>query len=505
MAWFALSIWPLVCIYLYKKMTLAGALSTSIIGGYLLLPSVTSLDLPLIPPLNKTTIPVFSAFILTMFALSKKENSELRVLKGWLPRSPIVLSLFIVAVVGAIGTAVTNQDPIVIGTLFIPGLRSYDSFSILLNLIVLIMPLLLGRRILASADAQKTFLTVLVVSATIYCFPALFEVRMSPQLHTKVYGFFPSSFVQAMRQGGFRPNVFLDHGLSLAMFFAMSFLAALSLYRMSDGKVKQRFLYATILIYVTLVLCKSLGALIIASILAPFILFAALRIQLIVGLCAAVMVITYPMLRLSNLVPVYDIIDFAGSISLERAESLEFRVNNEEALLDRARERPVFGWGGWNRNRVYDEEGNTTSVTDGAWIIAFGEGGWLRYFAVFGLMCWSITAVFLRRVKRLNPVTGFLVLILAAKLVDLLPNAGLQPMHLLIAGALIGRLELKSRPVPEEGVAPDANQSAESGASRDAEARVRYSRSLSRKGVHKRTTAKARRSDQRIAKSRYNK
>ena len=39
--------------------------------------------------------------------------------------------------------------------------------------------------------------------------------------------------------------------------------------------------------------------------------------------------------------------------------------------------RPIFGWGGWGRNRVYDEMGNDMAVTDGYWIIFFGSP-WIR-------------------------------------------------------------------------------------------------------------------------------
>jgi hypothetical protein len=70
-----------------------------------------------------------------------------------------------------------------------------------------------------------------------------------------------------------------------------------------------------------------------------------------------------------------NLIDLAYRASHERGASLEFRIINEDMLLEKARERMVFGWGGWGRSRIYNEEGEDISVTDGYWIILFGTTG----------------------------------------------------------------------------------------------------------------------------------
>ena len=41
-------------------------------------------------------------------------------------------------------------------------------------------------------------------------------------------------------------------------------------------------------------------------------------------------------------------------INEERAHSLEYRLENEDLLIAKALQRPIFGWGGWGRNCVYD-------------------------------------------------------------------------------------------------------------------------------------------------------
>src|SRR5690606_24234269 len=72
-------------------------------------------------------------------------------------------------------------------------------------------------------------------------------------------------------------------------------------------------------------------------------------------------------------------------IDSDRAESLASRFHNENLLAERALERPVFGWGGWNRSRVYNEEGEDISTTDGLWIIVLGKTGF------FGLSALTLT------------------------------------------------------------------------------------------------------------------
>ena len=46
-------------------------------------------------------------------------------------------------------------------------------------------------------------------------------------------------------------------------------------------------------------------------------------------------------------------------------------------------ERPVWGWGGWGRNRVFDTSGRDVSVTDGMWVIYLGVYG------LVGLVAWT--------------------------------------------------------------------------------------------------------------------
>ncbi|MBU2994046.1 hypothetical protein KO486_12585 [Octadecabacter sp. B2R22] len=304
---------------------------------------------------------------------------------------------------------------------------------------------------MASPQAQRSLLIVLIVAASAYTLLALWEVRMSPQLNRTVYGFFPHSWQQHVRNGGFRPLVFLGHGLKLGIFFAIAAVAAAGMWRFSSGPMKSRFLAACALLMFTILLSKVLGAFAITLLMLPLVLFMPRHVQVIALMGVSISVLSFPILRNTQLVPTDRLVSIAESISPERAQSLEFRFDNEDILLERAREKLIFGWGGYGRNRVFDETGEDISVTDGRWVIMFGQGGWVRYIGEMGLLCWSIIAICLRRDK-IDGITIVLMFALAANLIDLIPNSGLLPVTWLLAGSLIGRLEYSGSAAQ---VAPD--------------------------------------------------
>lgn len=441
-AWLMLCIWPVIGIVLFNKLSLPLACCVTIIGGFLILPQEIGIDLPILPELNKHSISVLTALVLSAVKIFQNTHGSI-VLKGWVPREPVTLALLSMLVLGIFGTIQTNQDTLVFGPLVLPGMKLYDAFSFLLSALIMLVPFLLARRVLATPEAQRVLLLVLIVSALIYTLPALWEIRLSPQLHRQIYGYFTGSFMQQVRAGGFRPVVFVGHGLALSVFLCFAVLAAAGFYRASAQKNKARWGLALGWLFVVMVLTKSLGAVFIAVLLLPVVLFFTPRTQLLVAACIAGAVMTFPMLRAAGLVPVDRAMAFAESISVDRSRSLQVRLDNEEPLLERARQRPVFGWGGYSRNRVFDERGRNLSITDGSWILEMGVGGWVRYLAVFGLLCWPIIGLFISKRDRIDPTCTLLALLLCGKLIDLIPNSGMVPYVWLMAGALVGRLEIK--------------------------------------------------------------
>ena len=270
----------------------------------------------------------------------------------------------------------------------------------------------------------------------------------------------PTRSLQQIRNGGFRPVVFLGHGLTVALFAATTLVAAAALWRMNNplrltlGRQRLRLPPSGVTAYlgVVLVLCKSLASLLYGALVVPLVLFASPRLQLRVAVILATISLTYPLLRTMDLVPTATMIDLAELDNADRAASLKFRFDNEEVLLERALEQIWFGWGRWGRGFIYDDTGRNSSVTDGRWIITLGTYGLFGFIAEFGLLALSVfraaSALRFAGTDRDRRCLAALALIVAINMVDLLPNGFLSPWTWLLAGALLGRAEAALRLAP---------------------------------------------------------
>ena len=437
----ALFSWPIVVIILFRVLPRPHAVLISLLGGYLLLPTQGGVDLPLLPALEKHSIPALSVLIVVLIA--RQRETDPPALKGWLPQGFLPRLLILIIIAGSFMTVLTNGDMLVFGPRVLPGLRLYDAFSAALLSVILMLPLLLARKFLAHPEQQRLLLLVMCIAGMLYSLLALYEVRMSPQLNRTLYGYFPHDWIQHLRNGGFRPIVFLSHGLQLATFFAGTLMAAVALMRLGKGARRTNYLLAALWLFMTLVLCKSLGALIIAVAMTPVILLFGARLQALAAAIVVILVISYPLSRGAGLIPVERIYTMAAEYSAERGISLRIRLINEERLLEKASQRPAFGWGGYGRTRLYDEFGNDTSITDGYWVIAIGGGGWTRFLAEFLLLGGPVLLLAMRRRTIGSGMeTTALAVITAGWMIDLLPNSALTPPLWIMAGALWGRLEL---------------------------------------------------------------
>jgi hypothetical protein len=455
--------WPVAVYLLFRYKPRVEALCWSILGGYLLLPTRTGFDLPMVPAVDKDVVPALAVAVLLAFGVgvTEAEKAARRAAPGPLaqkrstfgPFTPLIVLLLLSPIV----TVLTNPEPLVYGPLVIPGLAIYDAASVIGRMAFIVLPFWLAMRYLASPESHETLLKVIVIGLLIYSLPILFEVRMSPQLNVMIYGFFPHDFAQHVRPGGFRPVVFLHHGLWLAIIMCMAVIAAAALWRhrVSMGARAGQWFFAGVYLVIVLFLSNSLGALAIALLLAPAALLMGVRGQLLLAGTLALVVLIYPVLRSSGLIPVDQVVAMAERVSTERAGSLQFRLDHEDALSARAAEKPIAGWGLWGRNEVYDPEtGRSLSVTDGTWIIVIGTFGWLGYISQFGLLTLpTILLAFGRKASNTTPATAGLSLVLAANLLDLLPNATLTPVTWILGGAIAGYYLYRAPETPPE-VAP---------------------------------------------------
>lgn len=438
---------PIAAVVLFRLLSLERALVWTIIGGHLLLPSSTYIKFPMIPTIDRALIPAVSALVLCMIMAPKSVPTfEAPARTG----RQILFGLLLLVVVTPVLTVMHNTEPIIDGRISLPGLKLYDAYGLISVILVALIPLWLGLRYLNTQAGHRAILEIVAISGLVYTLPALVEIRLSPQLHTWVYGFFPSNFVQHVRGDGFRPTVFLNHGLMLGIYFCMSIISAMVLYREArrEGRRSIGWLATAVWITAVLFLSKSLGAFFLACVFASIVFLFGRRVQVTIGVIVAVVVLLYPMLRGAGWIPVDTAYDLALMVNEERAASLKFRLDNEDALLEKANLKPLAGWGSWGRNALYDPEtGDMTSITDGIWLIFIGIYGWLGYIGRFGLLTVPIILYALRR-KTFGDsyITPGLIMVLSALLIDLLPNAGLVNYVWLMAGAVAGLVVWRPAP-----------------------------------------------------------
>jgi hypothetical protein len=370
--------------------------------------------------------------------------------------SGIAEILILALLIGPFITSMLNTDPIRIGQTFLPSIGNYEALSAAAAQFIFIVPVLLGRQFLRGSADNEDILRIMVIAGLAYSLPMLFEVRMAPQLHTWIYGYLPSGFGDEMRGGGFRPVVFLGHGLVVAFFAMTTTVAAAALWRTRTRIGRWGSAGITAYLSFVLLLCKTASAFAYAAALVPLVRWASPRLQLSVASILVIIALAYPMLRIADLFPTTSLVEIAAAVSTDRAGSLKTRFDNEDQLLDRAWQRPWFGWGRFGRNRVYNGwEGGDSSITDGTWIVTLGVFGLVGFVGQFGLLGLAVfraaMALKFAQTTRESGYLAALALIVAINVIDLLPNSSISPWSWLLVGALLGRAEALYAVVRQRG------------------------------------------------------
>lgn len=438
LAYVALYAWPLVAIGLFASLPARWACAITLIGGDMFLPPNLGLHLPGLPELDKDPVLSISAML---GALVVKPRAVL----GSRPTGRYYNIFVALLLLHVLLTCLGNPDSIRAGRRLMPGLGLHDFFSMSIRAVLGWWPaFFLGRKLFSKAADLEVLCTVLTVGGLVYSLFVFVELKMSPQFNNWIYGYRQSAFGQEIRAGGYRPVVFMRHGLNLALFMLMSLFGAIGLARARIRLFGIQTRWMAVYLALVLAACHSSGALVYAVVLVPVLIWMRPRWQARLATVLTALVLFYPLLRLADLVPVDSILGFFETVlGAERAGSLGYRLQNEAQLLQRAMQRPWFGWGGWGRQFLYSDAGTLDSVVDGEWISVLGEGGLLGFVTVFGLMLWPIFVFarkkLLRLTSRREAALGSAVLFMCvAYVIDLLPNAGVAPYLMMLIGALAG-------------------------------------------------------------------
>ena len=431
-------LWPVAAIIFYSSKPVVPATLWTFLAADLFLPFGTSFKFEMIPELDKFSIPTFCALVGCMVVTKRR----LRLSNNFGLTEVLLVSFLVSPVI----TSLLNDDALYFGSTVLPGVGIYDGLSAGLAQFVTLIPFLLGRQFLRKPEDLQRILETLVLAGLIYSIPMLFEIRFSPQLHYWLYGYIPTDFIQEVREGGgYRPMVFMGHGLTACFFLMTTVVASAALWRMKIRVFRFGAGPLTAYLGAVLVLCKSGAALIYGMVLVPLVGWAKPSLQLRLAVVFATLALVYPAMRTAELVPTQTILEMARAVDEARAVSLEVRFVEEEKLLQKAFERPFFGWGRFGRSRVFKVDwrniGFDSSTTDGRWVITLGVYGLVGFIAEFGLLAIPIFRAFKasRVISRQEAIPlCAIALIMAINMIELLPNSTLHSWSWLLAGALLG-------------------------------------------------------------------
>ena len=416
--------WLPTVIVLFKALSSRRAVIVSYLFAWLFLP-VATLDVPGLPDYSKMTATSLGVLIGTLLFDS---NRLKRFRLQWFDLPVIVLAL------SPFATAISN------------GLGVYEGLSAALEKVVrFCFPYLIGRCYLDSVEAFRELAIAVFVGGVLYVPICVWEARMSPTLHSDIYGFRASSMAKGIRYGGFRPLGFMWTYLALVAWMSISFTIGFWLWR---TKTVRKLMGIPMPIYLAgiggaLVLCKTLTAILLVPVGCLIPMFVSRFRMRGAFIALALCVPAFIGVRATGMWDGYSMVHALESFDEERAHSLEVRIVNENRLAEHALKRPVFGWGRWGRSRIYDEDTNEDITRqDGLWIVTLGVQGLVGLVSVCLLFLIPIVRFARRfpprqwRDPALAPTAALAVAVLLT-FINNIPNTTLNPIITFAIGGLI--------------------------------------------------------------------
>lgn len=422
--------WIPLTILFFLVMRPRTAVLCSVIGSFLFLPMATY-DLPGIPAYSKTTA---AALGLILGGLISDQRGEVSF--RWRAYDlPMAVWCFI----SPLASSVVNE------------LGLYDGLSgvvtTFLNWGIFYWA---GRKYFNDCLALRDLSIGMIIGGLIYIPLCLFELRMSPQLSNIFYGFFPHIFSQHVRYGGYRPIVFMQHGLMVALWMAQISIVTYWLWRnkiIRHIKGMPIALLALMLI-VTAIFCKSVNGwtFLLVGIVCCFYFKMCRSVKLFQWILLLIPI--YITLRVIGVLSAETIIEKASLfIDAERLESLSARLMQEDLFSAKAMQQPFFGWGLLSRGWPVSETSRVgVDVVDALWTLVLSVRGLVGLISVYLAMLLGPWLVY--RQYHIVKINGHgyetclvdavvLSLVVIFFMIDALMNGMVSPVYILCSGALV--------------------------------------------------------------------
>lgn len=311
----------------------AVALSLSFVVGYLFLPANIAYDYAGLPPIDKERAIWLGALVGTLVFHTEAVFKMRWHRADWFLLGAILLSGY---------SAVHNRH------------GDWDALSEIAKILLsTALPYLLARIHLCRGSDLVTLVRALFWGAVIYAPLAVWEFRMSPQLHNDVYGYFPHEWLQQVRWGFVRPVLFLGHGLAVGALFGGSFLIGALLLRQRQLRWSLPFpeWVAVGAVGVGVLLSMSFGPWL-AVVAGACVYWVARRWRwapLAAG-APGILWLATVFATGSNWSSMTEPLVAIGAT--QRAESLQYRLDAMSEYAEVISERPWFGHGGWGAGRT---------------------------------------------------------------------------------------------------------------------------------------------------------
>lgn len=335
------------------------------------------------------------------------------------------------------------------------GLGVHDGFSVIFNqALTWGIPYAVGVLYFRSLRGLYELAVGVFAGGLVYVPFCLFEILVSPKLHLWLYGYALGDIDRAeMRFGGWRPMVFMNSGLMVAVWMTAASVIGIWLWR--AGLLRRiaglPVSWLVPVLVATAIWMKSangwfllllgMGLLVAASRWrsgAPVVLVLAL-IPVYVAVCGSGVWSRDRVVRVVQTI-----------LNQERAHSLAYRFRNEEIITRNARERPLLGWGRTSRafldrDRVIhpylDKNIASYAVVDSLWVGVFAMFGAIGLAGFLGSLLLPV-ALFVRRFPAarwteagIAPAAA-LAIVLLLYTIDHLANGFINPVFMLAAGGL---------------------------------------------------------------------
>lgn len=328
------------------------------------------------------------------------------------------------------------------------GLGIADGLSEALSAVITwALSYLIGRIYLTDTSAWRSMIAAILMGGLMYVPFCLTEIMLSPQWHNWIYGYHQHSFLQTMRDGGYRPMVFMQHGLMLSFWMTVSTLVAGVLWY--EGTIRSYFTVpisvCCLMLLTTTILCKSTGAMILLVV--GVIILVLCRVTKLPRLLLMVIVCFPPlhvMARVTQFLPREVQCNFTSALGFEeKVGSMRARLIQEDLFSAHALRQPVFGWGGWMRNFPTDPVTGKrlTRGLDGYWTMVISEKGLFGLTAFLAMFTVPILFALWRITLPEQPRTKFSetflpIVILELFFIECIPNGMLNPVYIVLLGGL---------------------------------------------------------------------